>query len=292
MFGFVTVDRSEMLGKDFDTYKAIYCSLCKQLGKEYTFLSRFILNYDCTFYAMMALSLEGSCCGFTAGRCTFNPLKRCNYLKSSNDSLSKAAALSVITVYYKLVDNIADGGFFEKLGCYLLRPFFSHWRKKAKAKFPQIDKAVSTMSRSQFEAENDPQCSIDKAADPTATMLSTLMCELVSDDTEQSQSKKRVLSAFGYFLGKWIYLIDAANDYDDDLKHNGFNPYIIGYGGSKREHLDDIRQSLDHCLSEALLSYNLLELKCFSRIFDNILIYGLPKKQKSVLSLDDNNKEN
>ena len=284
MFGFVTVDRSEMLGKDFDTYKAVYCSLCKQLGKEYTFLSRFILSYDCTFYAVMALSLEGTCCSFTTGRCKFNPLKKCNYLENNEEALSKAAALSIISVYYKLKDNIADGGFFEKLLCYLLMPFFSHWHKKASKKYPEIEKAVSTMSAEQFEVEKDKACSIDKAADPTAKMLKTLMSLLSKDET-----KSRVLSSMGYFLGKWIYLIDAANDFEDDLKHNSFNPYVIAYADKKDEHIKDINASLDHCLSECLLSYNLIELNCFSRIVDNLLIYGLPKKQKSILYKENKN---
>ncbi len=281
MFGYVTTDRSEMLGKDFDTYKAIYCSLCKQLGKEYTFFSRFILSYDCTFYAVLALSLSDTCPGFCQGRCRFNPLKKCNYLKQGENELSKVAALSVISVYYKLIDNIADGGFFEKLGCYLLLPFFSHCRKKASRKFPQLDQAVSLMSQHQFEYEQDKNCSIDKAAEPTAQMLSTVM-SLLSDDDNTS----RICGTFGYFLGKWIYLCDAANDFDDDVKHSTFNPYIIAYGEQKSEHVKDIEASLNHCLSELLLSYNLMQPKRFSSIIENVLIYGLPKKQSSVLYKD------
>lgn len=283
MFGFVTVDRSEMLGKDFDAYKAIYCSLCKQLGKEYTFFSRFILSYDCTFYAVIALALSDTCPGFCVGKCKFNPLKKCNYLKNGEEALSKAAALSVSSVYYKLKDNIADGGFFEKLGCYLLMPFFSLWRKRAMKKYPEIENAVSTMSFSQFEAEKDKHCSIDKASDPTAKMLSTVLSLLVKEDDADKDNKKRVLSTFGYFLGKWIYLIDAANDYDYDKKNSNFNPYIIAYDDEK-DHTADITQSLDYCLSECLLSYNLLEVKQFGRIIENVLIYGLPKKQKAVLN--------
>ncbi len=281
MFGFVTVDKGEMLVKDFETYKAIYCSLCKQLGKEYTFLSRFILSYDCTFYAVMALSLEKSCCAFSQGRCKFNPLKKCNYLKNHEDALSKAAALSIISMYYKLVDNIADGGCFEKLLCRFLMMFFSPCHKKAMKKYPDIEKAVSKMSKDQFKAERDLNCCIDKAADPTATMLSSVMSQLDDSDTN-----RRVLSAMGYFLGKWIYLIDAADDYDKDMKNGSFNPYVIAYGDSKAEYIDDINSSLNHCLSECLISYNLLKVNQLDRIIENLLFYGLPKKQKSILFKD------
>lgn len=289
MFGYVTVDKSEMLGKDFDTYKAIYCSLCKQLGKEYTFLSRFILSYDCTFYAVLALSLSDNCPGFCNGRCKFNPLKKCNYLQQGELELSKAAALSVVSVYYKLVDNIADGGFFEKLGCYMLLPFFSRCRKKAKRNFPEIEAAVSKMSSLQMEYEKDSNCSIDKAAEPTANMLATVM-SLLADDSQGNDAQHRIYHSFGYFLGKWIYLCDAANDYDYDYKHKGFNPYIIAYGDDKEANLNNINESLNHCLSEVVLSYNLMKPRRFDRIIENVLVYGLPKKQNSILYKDKESK--
>lgn len=278
MFGYVTVDKSEMLCKDFDAYKAVYCSLCKQLGKEYTFLSRFILSYDCTFYAVLALALDNKCPGFCSGRCKFNPIKKCNYLKDGDSALSKAAAFSVISVYFKLVDNITDGNFFEKCACYILLPLFKAFRSKARKKYPQIDTAVEIMSKSQLEVERDKSCSVDKAAEPTAKMLATVMCDLSQNDEEM-----RVYYNFGYFLGKWIYLCDAAADFDDDLKHGGFNPYIIAYGDDNHSHICDIEESLNHCLSEAYLSYNLMEFNRFKSIVDNILVHGLPKKQRSIL---------
>jgi len=281
VFGYVTVDKSEMLMKDYETYKAVYCSLCKQLGKDYSFLSRLILSYDCTFYAVVLLSLKDSCDGFCVGRCKFNPLKKCSFLKCDNDELSKAAALSVITAYYKLVDNIADSGFFTRLGCYAVKPFFSFWRKKARSRYPQIDDAVSLMSQQQSLVEQDTACVVDKAAQPTADMLATVMSLAdVDNDT------KTVYRTFGYFLGKWIYLCDAANDYDDDLKHNGFNPYIIAYGEDAHSHREDINASLNHCLSQIMLSYDFMKPKRFERIIENILLCGLPKKQKFILYKD------
>lgn len=278
VFGYVTVDKGEMLIKDFDTYKAVYCSLCKQLGKDYSFLSRFILSYDCTFYALLDISLSDECSGFCDGRCKFNPLKKCNYLKANEDSLSKAAALSVITAYYKLVDNIRDGNIFTKAGCYLVLPFFSRWRKKARARYGYIDDAVSVMSNEQFDAEKDARCLVDKASQPTATMLATVLSHLGKNDDD-----KKVCYNFGYFLGKWIYLCDAINDYDDDLKHKSFNPYIIAYDKDAKDHTDDINSTLNYCLSQAFLSYNFIKPKRFERIIENIITKGLPKKQKSIL---------
>ena len=76
MFGYLQIEKEELLVKEFETYKAVYCGLCKQMGKDYSFLTRLTLSYDCTFYAMLLMSLHSSCGGFKKGRCSCNPLKR------------------------------------------------------------------------------------------------------------------------------------------------------------------------------------------------------------------------
>lgn len=271
-----------MLVKDYDTYNAVYCSLCKQLGKDYSFLSRFILSYDCTFYVLVALAISDDCPGFKDGRCTFNPAKKCNYLKSGDHALSLASALSVCTAYYKLLDNIADGGFFERFSCRLIQPLFSHWRKKAAKKYPEVDSALADMTRSQQKVESDENCHIDMAAEPFAKMLSQVTAMLAENQHDNNSSQKKVLSSFGYFLGKWIYLIDAAADIDDDIKQGSFNPFLKKYD-DPHSHIDEINQTLNCSLSDLLLSYELLNIKRFGRIIDNIIKSGLPKKQKSIL---------
>lgn len=285
LFGYVTIDKSEMLCKDYESYRSVYCSLCKQLGKEYGILSKFILSYDCTFFAVVALSVGDTCPNFKQGRCPFNPTKKCNFICTDSRALSMAAALSVITAYYKIIDNISDGGFFTRLLCYLLLPVVSLWRKKAKSKFPAIEDAVFTMSQQQSIAEADSSCCIDKACEPTAKMLGTVM-SLIEDSDENTL---RVYYNFGYFLGKWIYLMDAVNDIDSDVKHHNFNVLLLKYKNPKSE-LDSISGTLNHCLSEILFSYNLFEHNHFQRIIENILLHGLPNKQAQVLSLHTNKK--
>lgn len=295
MFGYVNIDKDNLLCKEYDIYKGIYCSLCKQMGKEYSFLSRFVLSYDCTFYAMLMMSLQDECPQFSKGRCRFNPLKSCDFCKKDEKALSIASAVSVISAYFKLIDNIEDSPFIKRIAYRLLKPIFSSWRKKAKKKYPYIDDAVSKMMKSQANAEKDKNCNIDNAADPTAKMLSEL-CEYMYDCTDSKilkddNSSKRILSTFGYYLGRWIYLVDATDDIEDDIKHKNFNPYIIKYGENIAEHTAEIKSSLNHALSETLLAYSLLKKGRFDSIINNILTLGLPKKQETVLSKYTKNKE-
>ena len=107
MFGYIRACKPELKMKEFETYKAVYCSLCRRLGKSYGMLSRMTLSYDFTFLALLNMSLSDGCVAFEQKRCAFNPLKKCNYCKC-DDALELPSAAAMIMLYYKILDNIAD----------------------------------------------------------------------------------------------------------------------------------------------------------------------------------------
>lgn len=274
MFGYLQIQKSELLVREYEAYKSVYCGLCRQMGRDYSHFARLSLSYDCTFYAMLLMALSKSCSGFESGRCAFNPLKKCKYALCVSDSYSKASAFSVISAYYKLKDDLNDEGFFKRLIIRTALPFFSHWRKKALKKYPEIDEYLSDMSLKQSKAENSKDCSVDSAAHPTAEMLSRLFSH---ESTDESQ--KRVLSEFGYQLGRWIYLLDAADDYEKDKKSGSFNPYA---SLSKEKDRQRVVSSLNQCLARAYDAYSLTDFRDFRGIFDNLLLLGLPSVQNKI----------
>ncbi len=274
VFGYLQIEKEELLVKEFEAYKAVYCGLCKQLGKDYSFLTRLTLSYDCTFYAMLLMSLHSSCSGYRSGRCTCNPLKKCNFAGSKNDDYSKAAAFSIISVYYKLIDDINDSGFFKSLLTRLIKPFFAHQRKKAKANYPWIDEIVSEMMIKQAEVEQDKNCLIDMSADPTAQMLAKILSKEGKNETES-----RVLYEFGYNIGRWIYLIDAADDVQKDIKSFGFNPFVKD---GKAVDINQISHTLNSSLARAYDAYSLLDIHDFKGILDNMILRGFPKVQNKI----------
>ncbi len=274
-FGYLQIQKSELLVREYDAYKAVYCGLCKQMGKDYSFLTRFSLSYDCTFYAMLLMSVDRSCKGFKDGRCTCNPLKKCKFAVSSSDSYGKAAAFSIISAYYKIKDDIADSGFFRRVLCRTVLPFFSNRRKKAAKKYPDIEKCVHDMMNMQYKSEHSENPSLDSAAHPTAVMLAELFSLEAEDKTD-----KRVFYEFGYHLGRWIYLIDAADDIEKDKKSGNFNPFINSEGG---ENPDYISAVLNQSLARAYDAYNLIDLIDFKGILDNMMLKGFPTVQNNVI---------
>ncbi len=275
MFGYLQIHKDELKVKEYEAYKSVYCGLCKQLGRDYGFLTRLILSYDCTFYAILLMSLKRSCTGFSDGRCKFNPLKKCKFADCKDNAYSKASALSVISAYYKVVDDIDDSGFFKRIALKIAKPFFGRRQKKAARRFPEIEIIVSEMMKNQKAAENDELVTIDKAANPTAKMISDLAALEGGNDLQ-----KRVLSEFGYQIGRWVYLIDAADDYEKDKKSGNFNPFIKADINDK----DYINSVLSQSLARAYDAYNLLDIIDFKPIIDNMMLYGFPNKQNAVLN--------
>ncbi len=275
MFGYLQIHKDELKVKEYEAYKSVYCGLCKQLGRDYGILTRLILSYDCTFYAILLMSLKRSCTGFSDGRCKFNPLKKCKFADCKDNAYSKASALSVISAYYKVVDDIDDSGFFKRIALKIAKPFFGRRQKKAARRFSEIENIVSEMMKNQKAAENDELVTIDKAANPTAKMISDLAALEGGNDLQ-----KRVLSEFGYQIGRWVYLIDAADDYEKDKKSGNFNPFIKADINDK----DYINSVLSQSLARAYDAYNLLDIIDFKPIIDNMMLYGFPNIQNAVLN--------
>ncbi len=277
MFGYIQPHRDELKIREFELYKSVYCGLCKHLGKDYGIVTRLTLSYDCTVLAMlyMALNNDSPCVG--SGRCVCNPAKKCLFCDCNNEAFRFAGAVSVIMTYYKLQDTIQDGGFFKKIGGHFGRLGFRRSYKKARKAYQNIDRQVSEMMAAQSQAEAN-NSGVDASAEPTAKLISSLCTEMTADD-----SMKRVLGVFGYHIGRWIYLMDAADDLEKDLKHHNFNPFGAKYNGEMAETMTYCNDVLNMTAAQIVMSYDLLNLRYFKEVLDNIVYNGLSFQQRKYL---------
>ena len=282
MFGYVRVFQPELKVKEYEMYRGVYCALCKQLGKRYGFLSRMTLSYDFTFLALLKSAVSADACGFHQCRCPVHPLKKRNCC-NPNSSIAFAADAAVLTVYHKCRDSIQDDGFWKSLSSRVLLPFAARAAKKASAANPQLAAVLEREMKRQAVLEQERCANIDQAAEPTAVMLSAMMA---TGETDEKQ--RRVLERLGYCLGRWVYLIDAVDDLDEDLKDGGYNPYIY----SRSLKADDTQAivdtkayvvlALNACLAECMAAYDLLDVKRFDGILRNILSGGMSAQQNKV----------
>ncbi len=278
MFGYVRACKPELRVKELEMYKAAYCTLCREMGKRYGFLTRFTLSYDFAFVCLLNMSLNQKQVKTERKCCKCNPLKRCNYICEKEDfSLPSAAA--VILLYYKLSDNVDDEKGLNRIFCRAARRIFSSAHKKAAKDYPQIEEIFSRYIALQKATENENCQSIDKAAEPTANSLGEAFALLCDDPAE-----KRILSRLGYCIGRYVYILDASVDLPEDIKKNAYNP-LKQYAQDKDYIKNMIVPSLYVTMSEAAKALELLDVKKFKNILDNIVYLGLEDTMKKELKI-------
>lgn len=280
MLGYVRMYKPELKVKEYETYRGLYCTLCKNLGRQYGILSRLILSYDLTFLALIILSVQSVSPSFKGGRCPFNLSKKCNYCTNADEVFNFTSAVSVIMFYYKVKDNIADGGFFKKVLMYLILPYAASRRKKAMKKYEKLDIIISKSMNKQAETEKENTDSFDKAAHNSADALGKIFTYY--DDANID------LYRFGYMVGRWVYLIDAADDIEKDMKNHSFNVFVNKYHMTSVNEITqnvkkDIESTLNVSSAAAIEAYNKLELTVMFPIIENILFDGMGSSMNKVL---------
>lgn len=234
MFGYVRPSLGRLSQEDTARFSAMYCGLCRALGRRCGKAASLILNYDFTFLAV--LLAEGEAEDPLHGRCVVHPLQGRDYFPG-NDALDLAADCSVILAWWQLKDAIADsGGLAAKYrsAALLLKPAYERARRSR----PEFDRSTRRQLEelSRLEAERCP--SMDQAADTFALLLQSAAGEV------EDSVKRRVLEQMLYHLGRWIYLVDAADDLAEDFSSGSYNPLIYRYGLTEGKLTKEARESL------------------------------------------------
>ena len=280
MFGYVRINKGELKVKEYEAYRGIYCSLCRALSKRYGVLSRLILSYDMTFFAMVRLSKDGVLPEFQPGRCPFNPTKRCNYCSNAAAQFDYVCAVSVLMFYYKLKDDLTDESFFRRLLVLLILPFASHWRKKALRQFAAVDRIICESVDMQTKTEAGKTDSFDRAAHASADALGKLFAF-------EAEEKQQAFYRFGYAVGRWVYLTDAADDIEKDIKRRRFNVFAVAFQLKSAQLTEEQKSRILETLnaSEALALEAFRQTDCIymSPIIANILNDGMNQTKERML---------
>jgi hypothetical protein len=280
MFGYVKAAKCKLEKSDDEIYSAAYCGLCKALGRNYGQISRLTLSFDVSFLALLLLALNDEEIEIIYKRCGIN-LKKKPFLSYKGETYKYVTAVSMILNYYKLIDNIDDKRGFKKLGYILLKPYFSLKRNSVKKSYPKLDDVANTMYQNQKKAESLKDADIDLSAEPTARALSQIF-SLYSDENKQE------LSQIGYSIGKWIYLIDALDDYETDKKTGNFNPLLTDPDIKIYSNIEEIRKETEpilcNCISVIYENYKKLNIKRFNNVLENIIRFGLDMSKASIFT--------
>ncbi|MDY3282385.1 DUF5685 family protein [Dysosmobacter sp.] len=279
MFGYVCPPLGVLPEEEQERFREAYCGLCHTLGRRFGFRTRFILNYDFTFLAI--LFSDGQEPDRGCARCVVHPCRKRHY-QQPDPALELAADESVILAYWQLRDGVADHGFWKGLQYRFLSRLLRGAYRKAAALRPDFDAGTREQLRqlSALEAEQCP--SMDRAADAFAALLGGAAKEV------EDPIRRRVLEQILYHLGRWIYLVDAADDLKKDARSGDYNPVALRYGLTDGTWTAESRHAfaltLDHSVHMMATAFELWDFGRWQKILESTLYTGLFSVGAAVLN--------
>ena len=256
MFGFIVADRTTLEEQQLQRYRAVYCGLCAEIRRRYGLLRGMTLTYDLALLPLLLGAVYQPPETVEQAACPLHPLKGREQCRSVYTEY--AADMNVILVYYKCLDDRKDdrdllrGAAARTLeGC----------RAQIEQRWPRQCRAIRECLEqiSAIEADALP------APDAAAHWFGVLMGELF---WLQEDGYAETLRQLGYFLGKFIYLMDADVDLRDDLRKGRYNPLAFTAGA-------DHRPLLEQMIGGAAAQLEKLPLHRDEVLLKNILYSGV-----------------
>ena len=130
--------------------------------------------------------------------------------------------------------------------------------------------------RQALEQEGSP--SLDRTADTFARILAAAALPA------ESSARTRALEQLLYHVGRWIYLVDAWDDLEEDGRTGSYNPIAARFPEQVEANRDYLRTTLLHSLNLARSACALLELGHWQGAVENILYLGLPMVEEMVFT--------
>ena len=213
IFGYVVVNKGDLRFREYDEYRGYYCGLCQTLKKRFGLAGQLSLSYDMTFLVMLLTSLYEPIDNREMKRCIAHPLKK-QYCKS-NEYTEYVADMTVLLSYYKCQDDWVDE---KKLLKKVYGDILRGKSKKQRELYQKKEEIIIENLKNLSMAEKNKEDDLDVVAGYFGNILSELF--VVKED-EWSDNLRKI----GYYLGKYIYIMDAYDDLEKDFKKGNYNPF-------------------------------------------------------------------
>ncbi|MDU1202082.1 MAG: DUF5685 family protein [Clostridiales bacterium] len=268
MFGYVLINKEELKFKEYDVYKSYYCGLCQTLNNRSGRFAQLTLNYDMTFLQLLLTGLYEPKTKLENFRCKIHPFKKS--IKRRNEITDYIADMNLFLAYLNCIDDWEDE---KKLSRKIYTIIVKNKVKKIKKQYPEKTAKLEAILKKSSEYEKKKEHDIDKSSSYSGELMSELF--LYKED-----EWKQTLSRMGFFLGKYIYIIDAYEDIEKDLKKGNYNPFSEIY---QNEDFDDfVNQILTMMISECAREFEELPIIEDVDILRNILYSGVWAKFQSI----------
>lgn len=281
MYGYILPDKPNMYVKDFALFRAFYCGTCKTISRHYGQTARYTTNYETAFLALFMHSYFNRRPDFIEDTCILNPFIP-KLVAVNNNILERVAAFNILLADNKLEDDVTDGFSPVKRAA---KGILSGALKTARSYSPDAYAILRKGYSALLAVEKAGSASVDRAADPYAFAFAdaALSAFAIAKDDD--------LRGFFYNLAKFVYILDALDDLEEDAAAKCFNPFISAYGVDSKKRLreernPEMRFLIGVTLNEIRIRYEAMGLIEGKDLIDNILYRGLMRKFDLIYKAD------
>lgn len=267
MLGYVSVNKDELKVGEFELYRGYYCGACKSIAR-YGQVPRLALSYDSAFLALLLDSIDGGEEHITSEHCIIHHIKKNPVVRSKGVDYS--ADMLLILAYHNFLDDKKDE---HKLRGNVGETFLKSTYKKLKEQYPETERLIKESIDELSELETEKSHSLDLTCSAFGKTLRAVFTGYYED-----HYLNRILGELAENLGKWIYIMDAIDDLEDDKKSGCYNPLIYREGGT--EGLED---TIYNYLGRVEMASDMLDIKKNKGIIENVILLGLRGRTDSLL---------
>lgn len=329
MLGYVKIDKGELKVREYEVYTGYYCGVCKSIGRRYGQLPRMVLSYDAAFLAILLASLNDESDTPVQEHCIAHPvIKKKTVIR--NRAIDYAGDVMLILAWYKLADDAADEGkAYAKPVMLMMKRIF----RRLNSLYPELCSSVKYHLSALSALEREKCASIDMAAEAFSKIMEDIFTEGLqavygSDPPQQTSpgadrsdygisgasgmqngpcgfaspgnDTRELLARAGYHLGKWVYMIDAVDDIEENIESGAYNPLLFRFKfDAANETADefrariepDLRFNLYHYLAMLSRCTDSLDIRKNAGIIENVIYFGLNRKTEEIIMRTDKDKQ-
>lgn len=257
MFGFVVANLDKLSDSQRELYQAVYCGLCRKLGTRHGQFTRAALTYDMSFLILLLSSLWDEEPVYEQFRCPVHPIRKRSSFKSRFTDY--AADMNIILAHAQRLDDWTDDRNVLSLSAAkLLEHAAQSARKKYQRQVEAIDECLESLSLMEQDDVTNP--------DLPANVFGNLLSEIFVPDPQMKNAN--LLSHFGFALGRFIYIMDAAVDFVEDIKKKRYNP-LISIPSAQHEEI------LRFQMAQTAFCFEELQVPRNQELLENILYSGV-----------------
>ena len=261
MFGYVVMNKPEIRFRDFDLYRSFYCGLCRELREKYGISGQITLTYDMTFVVVLLSALYEPPTQKGTTRCVIHPV--CKQPVRKNAATEYGADMNVLLTYYKCMDDWEDEKKFAALG---YGKILQRKNNRLSYRYPEKAEKIRKLLEELSQMEKAGETDIDKMSG----CFGQIMEEIFAWKTDVWEGSLRRM---GFYLGKFIYILDAYDDVEKDVKNGNYNPFAEKY--IMKGFDEQVRQLLIMMMAQTCREFEKLPIIKYTDILRNILYSGV-----------------